>query len=116
MTTLEQAQKLAEERYPDEPIDYNYGGVNIADGLNFNSCQEAKRQLFIEGYLSDRWIPVTPETMPENQQIVMVWIEERKMAFQACYKDGNWSDGYGYIELSNKEIKYWQPLPSPPKH
>ena len=55
-----------------------------------------------------RWIPA-PERLPENQQFVLAWKDEKPKGF-ACIC--LWMDNAGW---AFKNITQWMPLPAPPK-
>lgn len=107
MNIQEQAQKLAEERYSYGTITEHSGPVSY---LAHQARINRERKAFVAGFTASKWIPVTPGTMPEDKDIVLIWIEERKMAFQVSYENGKFNGGWGY------EIKFWQPLPVGPTH
>ena len=64
----------------------------------------------------DDWIKVTPETMPEDNELVIIFSKHgREMVVynghNNCWDDMDGDDYYRDIEWAS----HWQPLPSNPK-
>jgi hypothetical protein len=76
--TPEQAKQIAEREYP-YTVHTHFMQSTQRD---FNHRQDNNRNAFIKGLMYDKWIKVTPETMPEEDTNIILW----------C--DGYWCEGY----------------------
>jgi len=65
---------------------------------------------------SMEWINVKDQ-VPVQFRWVLVWIEDRKMAFMAHRRGDNglWESYFPEVELYANTIEFWQPMPVPPK-
>jgi hypothetical protein len=107
------AQQLAEERYP-------YTKDKVLQNVVIN----AQRAAFIAGYEADKWISVEDALPIENEDVLMA-VEYRASKFKEHgvsiyvgfideYKGWHFGEQGEHIG-PEREVKYWQPLPSPPK-
>lgn len=95
--TLEQAKQIAEREYP---------MLLVTDGVHgvYNDIAPKQRAAFINGLTYDRWIKVTPETMPEEEVLCINIYGDYLIG---RLKDTICEDGYQVLLV----VTHWQPLP-----
>ena len=84
---------------------------DIESNLAFSNCKD-----FIDKNNSEKcgeWISVK-DGLPENGIGRPVVISDGKSYSLAVFSEGFWYAGRG-TTFSEREIKYWMPLPEPPK-
>ena len=79
---------------------------------------ETARSGFEQGALwernRDKWIAITPETLPKENEVVIIYSSDTDTLYVGCYCYGNeplYNDLYGHYE----NVTHWQPLPELPK-
>lgn len=88
-----------------EEIMRAFGLLQPRDVYDFREIAE-----IIERHAADRWIPVTPQTLPEEGcdcLIVESWHWE---VLKASFQKGEWFEGGRQVFPT-----HWQPLPDTPK-
>jgi hypothetical protein len=82
--------------------------ITVDDALlatNHPAIDELRKRLN-----GNEWIPVTPETMPEEDLPVLGTFAGKPAVDTCCYADGKWWQ-VGHEIL----VTHWQPLPLPPQ-
>ena len=79
-----------------------------ADVLIMEAAAETEAELEAR-----QWIPVTPETMPTEDEATLV-STTLGTVYQAQYFRGRWVGSYG-MTWDAKTATHWQPLPKPAK-
>lgn len=74
---------------------------------------KAEKAAYLAGYTADRWIPVSPETMPPLLKKVLGISSKGQIVFTCMDMSGN-MDQYELTAFENDYFTHWQPLPSPP--
>lgn len=75
-------------------------------------------QLIEAGINSDRWISVGTELPEDGQPVLVVGAYGKKLVTcpnTAYYTDNDWVDNSNDLTFSRSFIKFWQPIPTPPK-
>ena len=62
---------------------------------------------------SGLWIPVTPETLPDKDERVLVTVAEGGMIFVDTDAGNYYDDGSGWFWYSYNTVLAWMPIPKP---